>query len=261
MKTMQKGQKNRSGRKYTKPPIIEAACEFSFDRNQVWDWTIPGLMYQEIKNEFPKKRQQNLFQMEVLTQPVNVEQNLTGGIARMQFLREDEKIMIQVAPYTLAINHLKPYTEWETYQPLIKKALKAYRQIGTPKALSRIGLRYINRIDIPETIVKIQDYLTAVPVVPKNIPQHFEAWVQSVELPFPAANGKLVLQSGTARAEDHQGISFMLDLDFRCPKPNEIALDNAIEWIELAHQEIENVFEACITDKSRELFQEGVTNA
>ena len=40
-------------RVYRYSPLVEALCEFQFAEGE-WDWTVPGLMYQEIKETFPK---------------------------------------------------------------------------------------------------------------------------------------------------------------------------------------------------------------
>jgi hypothetical protein len=44
--------------------LIEALCEFQFADGE-WDWTIPGLVYQQIKHEFPIKRQAPTEEFEV----------------------------------------------------------------------------------------------------------------------------------------------------------------------------------------------------
>src|SRR5882672_10952662 len=94
---------------YEEPPLIEAVCEFHFEPGHEWDWTIPGLIYPKLSKDFPKKREQRLFQLQVQAGPQEMTQSLKGQGARMQFLKEDERALIQVGPDTLAINHLKPY--------------------------------------------------------------------------------------------------------------------------------------------------------
>lgn len=44
-------------RTYNKPPLIEAVCDFRFSSTQPWDWTIPGLFYEQIRLDFPNKNQ------------------------------------------------------------------------------------------------------------------------------------------------------------------------------------------------------------
>ncbi len=84
-------------RVYENPPIIEALCEFYFGSDQQWDWTIPGLIYAEVKSEFPTKRHFNPLQVELRaeTQGASV-QNVVSNVDRMQFLSQDERALIQV---------------------------------------------------------------------------------------------------------------------------------------------------------------------
>ena len=50
--------------------------------------------------------------------------------------------------------------------------------------------------------------------------------------------------------------AMILSLDYVLLKPGEVALDEAFKWVEIAHSHIEDVFEACITQKLRDLFKE-----
>ena len=47
-----------------------------------------------------------------------------------------------------------------------------------------------------------------------------------------------------------------LDLDYYLAQPNKVELAKGLEWVSTAHDRIEAMFEACITDKTRALFEE-----
>jgi uncharacterized protein (TIGR04255 family) len=243
-------------RVYENPPIREAVCEFRFEPTHTWDATVLGLVYDKLKGEFPKKRQPAGIQVEVRTGPQSTVESIGTPSRRMQFLREDERALVQVAPDFLSVNHFKPYSKWENFKQLIIKALEAYRQVNDPRGVRRLGLRYINQINIPEEQVEIEDYLRAVPKIPNPIPQTFAAWVQRVEVPFEEECGLLVIQSGSVRDQGEHGVAFMLDLDFIFQVADPVPLDSTVERIEKAHARVESAFEACITEKARQLFKE-----
>ena len=245
----------KMARIYQLSPITEAVCEFRFEPSQPWDSTILGLVYDRLKSEFPKKKQQLGFQVELRASSDPIQQMATPS-PRMQFLSEDERSLVQLATDLISVNKLKPYQNWESFKETIVKSLKAYTAISQPKGIRRIGLRYINRIDIPEDQVKIEDYISAVPSLPEPIPQVYETWVLRVEIPFREHGGILVVQSGSVREAGKDGITFLLDLDFIVQRAETIALNSAGEMIEIAHNEVEKAFEACITDKTRALFKE-----
>jgi uncharacterized protein (TIGR04255 family) len=66
----------------------------------------------------------------------------------------------------------------------------------------------------------------------------------------------MLLTIGSAVPEGKVAVSILLDLDYGLCKPQDVTLDSAQEWLESAHTEVENVFEASITQRSRELFGE-----
>lgn len=251
-------------RVYEKPPIIEALCEFYFSSNQPWDWTIPGLIYAKVGSEFPTKRQFNPLQVELRAETKGTSvQNVVGSVDRMQFLSQDESALIQVGPDFMSVHHLKPYSNWETFKQMISRSLMVYQQVASPQKITRIALRYINRIEIPEKMIdpeqriELGDFLLAAPSVPKDVPQVFSTWVQRVEIPFKHANGLLALQSGSIHEEGQRDVAFLLDLAFLALQPELVRLDSAMEWVERAHEEIESTFESCITPNTRRLFKEG----
>jgi uncharacterized protein (TIGR04255 family) len=236
---------------------VEALCDFHFEPDQTWDWTIPGLVYDKVKAEFPQKRQQNLVSFEVRAEPQGVTQGVTGGnITRMQFLRSNGEALVQVGPDNLTINHLKPYPGWPTFKEMIERGLAVYRSVADPKAIRRISLRYINRIQLQEHQVQIEDYMLSLPHLPDPVPQVFASWVQRVEVPFERSNGVMAIQSGSINEPQSVGVAFMLDLDFFTLRPEVIPLDSTMNWVEKAHDEVEGTFEACITEKTKRLFDE-----
>lgn len=239
------------GRLYRNPPIIEALCEFRFEPSQLWDWTIIGLVYDRIKDEFPERKQQNNIQVAIRAQEAEITQQW-----QMQFWRRDNKALVQVGVDLLTVNLLKPYPNWQTFKELIARMLTIYRDIANPKGFQRIGLRYINRIEPPEEKARIEDYLLTFPIVPSEMPQTYSHWFQRMVIPFEQVNGLLVLHAGSVQGERQQKFAFLLDLDFGTLQGNAVALDQALDWLEQAHSVVEQVFEACITDKARTLFEE-----
>ncbi len=245
------------GNNYFNPPIVEALCQIQFIPDQPWDWTVPGLLYDQLKSTYPTKRQHNALKLEYRPEQQEISQIVSNGVARMQFVRADERALVQVGPDILIVNHLKPYPKWDVYKLMISEALVSYQTVAMPKGIRNIGLRYINRIEVPEQQYEIESYLLAVPKVPESVPQLFGVFAQRVEIPFPQHNGLLILQSGLDRNGQDPNSALMLDLDFIMVDPANTLPDNGMTWVEHAHRIIEDVFEACITDKARLLFRGG----
>ena len=128
------------GRPYKNPPIVEAVCEFRFESRQAWDWTIPGLIYADIKGQYPSKKQVKSLEFTVTRQREAVSQAVTGSVERMQFISQDGTALVQVGPDVLSVNQLRPYSSWQKFRKEILSVLDTYQELAKPKGLKRVGL-------------------------------------------------------------------------------------------------------------------------
>ncbi len=243
------------GRKYKNPPIVEALCEFQFEPNSPWDLAMLGLIYEKVQDTFPKRRQAKQLTVSISAGPEGIEQQVQTT-DRMQFLREDEKALIQVGPHFMAVNHLKPYPSWQEFLPLIKRGLRAYCDVASPKSIHRVGLRYINRIEVADQHIELEDYFEFRPFVGPNLPQDFGPFIVGIQVPYEGFRDILKLELTNAGAEMPNAVAMILDFDYFLVKPGEVVLDDVFEWLDIAHNRVEEAFEACITDRLRQMFEE-----
>ena len=146
-------------RQYKNPPIKEAVCEFRFPSENPWDMAVPGLIYAERKDEFPR-RLHNIVQtagIRITNVPGSppqisseVNERIQQDISQLQGLRfwreQSEDGLIMVAPNKLAVSQYPPYPSWNGFFPVIKQAFNAYITVAEPMGIERIGLRYINDV-------------------------------------------------------------------------------------------------------------------
>ena len=240
-------------RRYGKPPVTQAICEFQFVSDKAWDWTIPGLIYPRISGEFPLKQQEQAFQISVTPQQQPVQQFSTA-LSKMQFLKNDRSAMVQIGPDLLGINVQSPYPGWPNFFKLISEQLQIYLEMSSPKGFKRIGLRYINRIEFQIDGIESTKYFRYYPHLPENIEQKHGPFSMSVVHEFD--NGRDALVINFATIVPSSTLAYVLDLDYSLTQPDKIQLGDGLKWIENAHLRIEDMFEACITDELRALFEE-----
>ena len=247
-------------KRYSNSPIIEAVCELRLAPDSKWDLTIPGLIYETIKNDFPNKEQrrvsnQLILPKEILEKPQNIEQQLIIDDLAL-FRSEDQKQLIQVGNHLLSINRLKPYISWNQFRPLIGKAFEILRQVAGLNEIQRIGLRYINRIDVPDTNIKLENYFEFKPSLGRNLPEMLIDFIVKCSLSYYDGRDICRIQLRSVIPEDKNSSSFLLDLDYFLNDPKAVTENSILEWADKAHEEIEKVFEGCITDRLRTLFDE-----
>ncbi|HEX9722509.1 MAG TPA: TIGR04255 family protein [Candidatus Paceibacterota bacterium] len=245
---------------YANPPVIEAVCEFRFDPASEWDPTIPGLLYDELKNDFPVKKSAKIQEFTLTTDvKANRQQTDFHVRERVRFLKE-ANLFVQVDENLLAVNHLKPYSSWGEFSPKIMKAFEAYKDVANPKGIQRIGVRYVNQIEIPEFDTgKLEEYFNFRVELEESLKkEEFGGVMAGVVFRFQDARdqAKIVLsEDKRGDAEKKSNAVFRLDIDYFLAKPGTVSLGEVHAWVDNAHGKVGEIFEGAITDKTRALFE------
>lgn len=248
---------------YGKPPIEEALCEFRFKSDQDWDFTVPGRLYARLENEYPgKPRDQKAVEIGLDIQegsPLNMKYN--EGLARVQLLSTDGRRMVGVGPNTLTVHILKPYqypdsrvSGWEDFKDRISAALDAYWHVTEPEGISRVGIRYINKITIPQENSDIKKYLQMALPKAEKLPKKLAHFMSQFEYDYQD-EVRLILSQGYAdTSQEECNTELLLDLDVIWSPPEPVLQESALKMVDDLHTREGVAFEAIITDKTRELF-------
>jgi uncharacterized protein (TIGR04255 family) len=239
---------------YANPPIIEAICEFRLMPDSPWDLTIHGLIYEQIKKTFPYKEQRLIQDVEIKQSAKGIEQEVRVS-ERSFFFTADKTMFIQTGQHLLAINCLRPYPHWEGFKPKIDEAFRALTKSMNVKGLARIGYRVINRIEIPLASLNLEDYFEFRPFLGAELPQNTISFIVGCVLPFSDNRDRCKIQLTTGVPNTSGYGVFLLDFDYFTEKSDGISVTDALSWVEEAHKQVNSIFEGCITDSLREIFQ------
>ena len=244
----------KGGRKYRNPPVVEALCEIFFTGSN-WDDTVPGRFYDQIKKEFPHKRQQEI-------REARIELGSTGEAAtsvrslapRIQFSSEKKDKLIQLSRDMLVVNQLRPYPRFEDWEPILQKALEIYWKLTNPKGIQRIGVRYLNRVLIPLARIKMQDYFTVYPNIPTAAGNSHGTFMVRVEIPHQKGEHSVLLTFGTTPPDQPGQSAFMLDIYDSFTPDAPVPQKKVREEILNSHYNVETAFESSITERLRDVF-------
>ncbi len=244
---------------YENPPLVEALCEFHFTAQAPWDLTIPGMIYERVKAEFPEKRQQIGVRFQLRPTERGVEPRIEPEPPRVQFWRKDGRALIQVAPNLLVVNHLRPYPTWARFKEMIMANLSIYAEVARPASINRIVLRYLNLFEFEQEAVELKDYFHFYPNIPSALPEIQDSFVDRVEFPLleEEHNDRLIVTLATVTPRKEKTISVLLELEYTTGPAQHMSPRAADAWLEKAHSRIETAFEASITERAREQFGEG----
>ncbi len=243
-------------RTYRNPPVVEALVELFFE-GSTWDITAPGSFYERVKDRFPKKGQREQVELEVALRPGGANARMESGGRRAVFKSEDESRWVQVGGDVLVVNQLRPYPHFEAWSPTLFKMLAIYRELAQPANISRLGLRYINRVTIPRLSFKLEHYFRAFVDIPDDLSDGHEEFLMRVQLRPPHSGHRLLFTLGTAQPEKAGSASLLLDLYDTVTLDEEGSFDLVRERLDEAHANVEHTFERAITDATRALFLEG----
>lgn len=168
----------------------------------------------------------------------------------------DERTQIvQFRRNGFTFSRLAPYDRWEPFRDEARRLWSCYRTMTNPAEIVRLEVRYINRIDVPAEQVELKDYFRTSPEISPDLPQQVEQFFMQLRLPQPELSGFALLNQ-TIVPPAHEGVtSIILDVDLF--RDREVPQEEECVWefFEELHVAKNTIFEACITDTTRELIQ------
>jgi uncharacterized protein (TIGR04255 family) len=239
---------------YPKAPITEGVIHLSF-----LDTATPEEIEKVVKRfakEYP--------QQELLAQ-IRVAIDTTGGPATVEqhpqgyrITSTDQADIVLVFQDGVAASRLAPYPGWEHLRERGRTAWSEWRRNVKNSSLKRIGIRYINRIDVPleqAVIVDTDAYLRFTPRIPDFPKQPLNGFLMQATGPTDLEHWSVTITSAIMSPPpliNH--LSMVLDIDvFRTER---IPGRDADLWdcVEKVRGLKNAIFESCITDEARKLF-------
>ena len=149
---------------------------------------------------------------------------------------------------------IEPYTTWEHVFGEAHRLWKVYSEVADPREVSRIAVRYINRMHL-NAPADLRDYLEAPPVLPIPIPQAIREFLSRVQVEDLTRGVSAVIVQALEPQVDQRVVSFLLDIDaFR--DVNLVPDDPTIPAVFQQLRELKNdIFFASITEKTVEMYE------
>jgi uncharacterized protein (TIGR04255 family) len=222
-----------------------------------WDDTVPGRFYDQVKDTFPERRQQEIHEAAVSFTPSG---GASAGIRklapRMRFVSTSGDRMIQLGHDLLVVNQLRPYPRFEEWAPIMERALRNYSDLCQPQSVVRVGVRYINRVEIPAGRIRMEDYFTVCPTLPQVMGDAHGAFLVRFEVSGKKAGHTVMVTFATAPEEKPDTLAFLLDLYDIFQPDQGITIGQVQDEVKTAHDCVEAAFEGSITERLRALFEE-----
>lgn len=247
---------------YSRAPITEAVIDLRVAQAQEFSVEDLVSIRDALVDSYP--RQDNLYTGQVnipVGQPAQVEtlQQHTG----FRFVDQGGRQVFQARTDGFSFSVLAPYDRWETFRDEARRLWDIYTYAAKPESITRVAVRYINRIDIPIAAapsVRTEDYLRTYPEISVDSPYvDLRNFFMQLQIPQDDLQCMLVLNQATTEPPNLETISILLDFDLFREEYEQSwrADDDAAVWglLEQLHVRKNEYFEASITNRTRRLIR------
>ncbi len=241
---------------YPNPPIIEAIIDIQTSLTEINNENIENIKAQ-LAQTYPLNNEIKIvsFSTQIKNDETSnsfVSQNENLGT---KFTSVDNKFVAQFRKSGFTLSRLAPYENWDNFISEAKKLWQLYCQEIKPSRITRLAVRYINRIDIPAVNFKLEDYFQTYPMIADDIKGELSGFVMQAQIHLED-NIIAVINQAVTTSTKPKDTSIILDIDVFnmtniSSENNELTFWNKLELL----KEHENtVFESSIKEKTRELF-------
>lgn len=236
------------GFRYANAPIAEAV--FDIVVTPAMD-ALARLRNLELGEDYPVRKEAVLLEGQIQATDEGVSTNTRRNLVGFRFLSPDEKQILLTGQNRFTFSRLHPYESWREFSREALRLWDLYSRATAPTEVVRLGLRYINQIELPQGPVDIAQYLRTRPEISEDMPTQTTGYFLNLEIPMPDHAATLHLVE-TILAEDNRS-SLVLDIDvFRSVELDRGAdLTKQFDSLRAAKN---LVFEASITEDARRLF-------
>lgn len=233
-------------------PITEALIDIRVKLPLNVDLSTLSSVHASFASDYPNKhdRVKTETQIDLKTKKADTTSIVDGYL----FTSSDGTQVVQNRLDGFTFSRLKPYESWDMLRVEAYRLWQIYRDSCHPELITRIALRYINRLEIPLPIQDFGEYLTAPPIVPKNLPQELSVFLTRNVI-RENVNGFVTIISQSLESVSSSKIAtIILDVDvFKEAQFNPEAMD-AWEAIDQLREFKNKIFFESITKKTLELY-------
>jgi uncharacterized protein (TIGR04255 family) len=146
------------------------------------------------------------------------------GLQGYLFKTLDQKTIAQFRVDGFTLNRLRPYTSWDELFPQAMDLWRLYCSISIPDAVTRLAVRYINRIMLPPGAGTFETYLRTAPVIPPELPQYLSSFLTRVTIHDPTTDIAAHVAQALETSTPGRQLSVILDID--AFKQREFSIDD-----------------------------------
>ena len=243
-------------RHLTHAPIIEALIDCRIKAPAGFTVDAFQSLKRKIAAGYPKSEEQRGFEAELRIEGGQVSQSTKEhGMVGLIFRSTSGENVAQFRIDGFSFSRLSPYTSWDEIFPEAFRLWKLYLDVVAPDFITRIAVRYINKLHIPLPLGDFSDYLCAPPVVPPELPRKVATFLTRIIIPESDFSADAAITQALERPDDQNSVTIILDIDVYRARQYEIDDEKMKLEFEELRQLKNKIFFSSITEKTAGLFE------
>jgi len=240
---------------YLRPPIIEAIIGINF-ADAVKE-SILATADRRFAKHYPVHKENSHVNVVITANaganalvPSGMQEQRITGHKRMSDSMDE---IVVLMPNAILLSHLAPYKGWDHILERMKRDWAMYKRPGTYRPIARVGLRYINRVDIVVTgnLVEHELYLNLYPRVPDELGP-IVAYMMQTTFHLEKINAQATITTTPVESPTLGHASFIVDIDVYKTADLPMNDKGLMELLQNMRSEKNRIFEACITQRARQ---------
>ena len=240
----------RERKRYSKAPITQALIDIQVYSGHLPDLAALASPPPEIAADYPGILPVFTGNATISMNPGDATKFEAKQIGYSRSGKTEHKYALQARLDGLTVSRLAPYETWEQLRDEFLRVWEWYAAIVQPDSITRLAVRYSNRLDLPLPFRDFKDYLCTTPEIGGDLPAGLSGFIMQLQIPMPDLTGMVVLNEAIVPPARDGVASIMLDIDvFQTGNLS----NNFLKELEALHDKEKTFFEGSITDKTREL--------
>jgi uncharacterized protein (TIGR04255 family) len=238
-------------------PIVEAVLEIQAKVPSAVSLETLASVQGALKEQYPSKRTRIALKGGVKFEEGKEPEFFTPSheIIGYIFTSSDGKQAIQSRLNGFAFSRLKPYDRWETFRNDACNLWRHYSEVTSPEVITRLGLRYINRIEIPLPFLDFKEYILTTLEIAPGLPPAMRTFFMRMEIPEPSLDAHIIITQTIEPVTEDKKLPLIFDIDVFREGLFDVRSGDIWTIFEGLRNLKNDIFFKSLTDKAKNLFR------
>ncbi len=245
---------------FSNAPISEAVLDIRLHADGAPTFADLDRYVQAVKTEYPQSKKLGEIRAELRAdlgagETPQFTQTASSEPVGYQCISEDCRQIVQPRVNGFVFSRLRPYDRWATFKGEARRLFELYTTQFGARAVQRLAIRTINRLDIPARRVDFKEWIRTGPEISPALPQGLAGFFMQLQQPYDDVKAQCIINETLAPPEMPNTVAVILDIDL--VRVEEIPQDPEKLWalLDQLRDKKDEIFLGCITQKMMETFK------